>query len=162
MCSTIAAVNESWDCGNVDTYDDDWITCWLLPRDGWLTTIPVVCRSCHALWHVATRLSSTFSNNWHPCTHLEGMYLLLCVSALDLCTYALAMHSLTVVSRPRVSETEPKWFMIETLCNSINGWTWQYKFLKKHAGTPFNWMVNNIRHVQPPRGDNRHCLSTAV
>ena len=33
----------------------------------------------------------------------------------------LAMHSLADVSRPRLSETEPKWFVFETSCYAFGG-----------------------------------------
>ena len=35
--------------------------------------------------------------------------------------WKLAMHSLTAASRPRLSETEPKWFVFETSCYAFGG-----------------------------------------
>ena len=35
--------------------------------------------------------------------------------------YILAMHSLAASSRPRLSETAPKWFMFETSCYAFGG-----------------------------------------
>ena len=48
------------------------------------------------------------------------IYVHMCISIYK-SIFILAMHSLTGASRPRLSETEPTWFVFETACYAFGG-----------------------------------------
>ena len=51
--------------------------------------------------------------------------------------YVLAMHSLAAASRPRLSETEPNWFMFKTSSYAFGGRIEPLLHTKKH-------FINNV------------------
>ena len=80
----------------------------------------------------------------------------------------LAMHSLAAVGRPRLSETEFKWFVFETSCYAFCGryciesvglrkWTWMQLtfFYCIDVHFYYNWQFVNLHRLIAQLGDQR-------
>ena len=55
----------------------------------------------------------------------------------------LAMHSLAAVSWPRMSETEPEWFVFDTSCYAFGGRTRRFAKVNVIKGNIFYCIVLN-------------------